>query len=738
MAVGTQMDVVDRPGWVPDGCRSTLAQVLWLNLDRRQDRAAAHQQALVAAGLEDFAERVSAVDGRVVDLASVDTGILAEAGRQQACSPPEFVLGRVLTPGAVGLWLTWHSVLWRIIREAGPGDCFLVVEDDAEYHEGFGPAIFRLMEALDACDSEWDACAVGYIRSKTRLVTIPWAEPILKETEDIDEVLRIPTKLCGATAILVHGADGARSMLEALFPVGPDSQFDLKISVALNSKDCRLHMYAASSPLASAPLSEAGDTDIQSIPEAFWPELKHEASIRHEHGDIIRGACHSERSLELAACEAMQLGAAGTGFARAPGSLGPSEATISVLGSARCYCLCRCRLRSSWPRRRWGGQGSEGRRSGDGGAETPLQTQRFGSQQTCSSLSAEAQQLRVLDKGVPHLRRLHGELALATQQLELSDRSDLCLQNEVARLHFELETALDVRQEVLQCAIRYVPRPMRLESEKLVLLPARLGASADVTHAAASRFVRVKRQILVMGLYHSCTNAMAQELEKRFEVQVVNDWQTSKADEDWKHRVNRCPLQRTLEPDVLTILMVKEPHFWLQSCSRELRNFFEIRALSVKEGHQLQEVAPQGLSDLFGHIEHDCILYSNAVGLWNDTVRSYFDDDVYPPERAAIVRCEDFLFSFHELMDALALRFGLRQRRPDLAPPEPLAERAKGHVECRTRGEALHFYAEPRNQRAAFSEEQLAVVSDCIDSQAVSRLFYDGADAVTSWASHGM
>ena len=36
------------------------------------------------------------------------------------------------------------------------------------------------------------------------------------------------------------------------------------------------------------------------------------------------------------------------------------------------------------------------------------------------------------------------------------------------------------------------------------------------------------KKVLLMGLYHSCTNAVQKELEKRFDVEVINDWHTGK------------------------------------------------------------------------------------------------------------------------------------------------------------------------------------------------------------------
>eukprot|EP00434_Breviolum_minutum_P037509 symbB.v1.2.033259.t1/scaffold4106.1/size44601/3 len=235
---------------------STLSKVLWINLDRRADRARVQQKALEAAGLEDFAERFSAVDGSQVDFSDFDTvpeQILTSRGRSQAEAPPDFVLGRVLTPGAIGLWLSWYEVLYRIIEEAEPNECYLVVEDDAEYAENFGVELFRLLDALDQYDATWHACAVGFIKSKSRHQELYWGTNRPKFAKECDEVLKVPMKLCGATAILVHGPDGADEMLRSLFPIDVDQQFDLKITIQLHDPQSALRFYSAAVPLATAP-----------------------------------------------------------------------------------------------------------------------------------------------------------------------------------------------------------------------------------------------------------------------------------------------------------------------------------------------------------------------------------------------------------------------------------------------------------------------------------------------------
>ncbi|CAE7770805.1 unnamed protein product, partial [Symbiodinium necroappetens] len=57
--------------------------------------------------------------------------------------------------------------------------------------------------------------------------------------------------------------------------------FDLKITLTLHDPQSTLRFFIAASPLASAPLSEAGDTDIQRIPPGRRQQLKQEALARH-------------------------------------------------------------------------------------------------------------------------------------------------------------------------------------------------------------------------------------------------------------------------------------------------------------------------------------------------------------------------------------------------------------------------------------------------------------------------
>lgn len=294
-----QDDDDDRPAGRKAKARgpSFLAGVLWLNLDRRPDRAEAHEACLARAGIQRLAERVPAVNGRELDLNTVSEELLTANGRNQALNPPNFVLGRVLTPGAVGLWLTWHRVLTRIAREAEPDEVYLVCEDDAEYGENFAPRLQEAFKALDTFDPRWHGVAVGFIRSKTRIKPLLGDPPREGMEGMLDTVIGRIGKLTGAAALAVRGSEGAKALLGALFPVEMDSQLDLKLSNVVDYYGKSLRLYCTAEPLAAAPLSEAGDSDIQRIPEEKAAKFKLEARIRHELGDKANSAATAVEQL---------------------------------------------------------------------------------------------------------------------------------------------------------------------------------------------------------------------------------------------------------------------------------------------------------------------------------------------------------------------------------------------------------------------------------------------------------
>jgi len=142
---------------------------------------------------------------------------------------------------------------------------------------------------------------------------------------------------------------------------------------------------------------------------------------------------------------------------------------------------------------------------------------------------------------------------------------------------------------------------------------------------------------------------------------------------------------------------------------------------------------PRETAQLFGPVLFDGTRYDDAVALWDATVASYFDEDVYPAERTAVVRCEDFLFSFGEVLRALAARgLPLRRDAPDRSCWAPLEEpvKSRGHPRCTRTGrpELQEYYSDMKNRHAGLTSSMCDRLSR---TRLADRLGYGDVPSVT-------
>jgi len=246
----------------PPQPRSVLRALWWFNLSRRDDRRQKHEAALKVANLWDIAERVDAVDGTNLDLDALDPSVISPKAVHEAKNPPVRVVGVHMTRGAIGLWLSWHRALCRILEEDGDvNDCYLIAEDDAVYCKEFEAELRAVFEELDEYDPQWDAVQVGYFADECSVQTINYGTS--HGTCELKRVV-LPTWACGTAGIVVHGVRGARRLLEKLFPARPSQQLDTAFSYTYK----KLRMYLSKSPLMVAEKSSEIDTDIQIMAEA--------------------------------------------------------------------------------------------------------------------------------------------------------------------------------------------------------------------------------------------------------------------------------------------------------------------------------------------------------------------------------------------------------------------------------------------------------------------------------------
>jgi len=247
------------------------------------------------------------------------------------------------------------------------------------------------------------------------------------------------------------------------------------------------------------------------------------------------------------------------------------------------------------------------------------------------------------------------------------------------------------------------------------------------------------RHVCVFGPHHSCTGALMRELPRLFDVTLLNTHYDDNP-ELWKHTV--FERQPRVPDGTFFVCLVKEPAFWIQSLGRDpsAGTFYEIQpvqCIPMKNGqHHIIDLTPRCTAQLFDHIVFDGMVYPDALALWEATTRAYLDEQVLPAWRTAVVRCEDFMFNFGEVMAALVAR-GLPQRDLQAFPCdwEPLESTAKDqtHPQCtrRARTELLRYYEDPRNRFASLTPGQSARLRKLAPD--VQRRLCYGDEALASW-----
>jgi len=238
----------------PDGeATAPLHRLFFINLDRRAERRVHFEHHARANGLAKIISRFPAVDGQSLDLDLYPRTVVTNTGVQCAKAPPNVVNGVYLTRGALGLILSYNTILKRIAADPDDEHIYAIAEDDAVPVEGFGPQLQRSLEALGRADPMWDFLHIGYYDDDCCL------QPIEGEAK---ELLCQPVQVYGLFGAALRPR-GARKLLQHLFPL------EEQIDSALARVYGKIRAYAVRTSLLTAAHSTASNTDIQILPEGF-------------------------------------------------------------------------------------------------------------------------------------------------------------------------------------------------------------------------------------------------------------------------------------------------------------------------------------------------------------------------------------------------------------------------------------------------------------------------------------
>jgi GR25 family glycosyltransferase involved in LPS biosynthesis len=140
-----------------------FTKILYINLDRRPDRNDHIHQQLQKINWTGDVERISAIDGRQLDLNSI-SHLISNRASQEASNTQkiEFAPGSYMTKGAVGCALS-HREAWNAILN-GHHDKVLILEDDIRFDDNFNDKLVEYLSNIP----DYDLLYIGYHETWTK------------------------------------------------------------------------------------------------------------------------------------------------------------------------------------------------------------------------------------------------------------------------------------------------------------------------------------------------------------------------------------------------------------------------------------------------------------------------------------------------------------------------------------------------------------------------------------------
>ena len=212
-------------------------------------------------------------------------------------------------------------------------------------------------------------------------------------------------------------------------------------------------------------------------------------------------------------------------------------------------------------------------------------------------------------------------------------------------------------------------------------------------------------KVQILGPFNTGTNLMHQIIDIAYTAHIGPIGSTI----IWKHTIcDNANIVDKIGEDVLKIVMVRDPYFWLQSLKGKKRYTLESKA-----------------KDINSLMVKSCKLrthkFQNCAELWNYYYSNYFK--FLPKTSTIFVSYEKFIFHPLEVIGVLGNFLKLKEEynfQKILAiMKRPSNKRA------RTREEAIEFNSNPKNKIAPFNPSVQRFIRNNLDSSLVERLGYN-------------
>jgi glycosyl transferase family 25 len=187
-----------------------FAKIYYVNLDEDSNKNKFFLDQIAKTCLKDKCIRLSAINGKEIDINQIDNNILTKHGRSSIIKKKQKTFGISLTYGSLGCALS-HKIIWEeCAKDTKP---YLVLEDDAMPSKEFNTIFTSILNILPSIN--YDIFYLGYNQI-----------PGFKKTK-VDDVISKPSGLITGTYGYIVSPNGANKLL-SVFPIS--KQIDSSIS----------------------------------------------------------------------------------------------------------------------------------------------------------------------------------------------------------------------------------------------------------------------------------------------------------------------------------------------------------------------------------------------------------------------------------------------------------------------------------------------------------------------------
>ncbi len=249
-----------------------IKKIYYINLDRRTDRNENIKNEIAKLNYIGPVERISAVDGRKIDINNLSEKLITKEGKLDAMNK-NGGLYYIMTRGAVGCALSHYNLAKKIINELNDNEYALILEDDVVLEDNF---MNKLNDYINKMPP-FDILLIGYHMKQNKIVGNTFYDKPLKSW---------------GTFGFVTNNKGSKALIN-LYPI--KYQVDTEMHKLYNNENLQVYSLKEENRLVKSPQSQEDSQYGTDIQLREYSELKREYPELKKNPKITEGFNNTEK-----------------------------------------------------------------------------------------------------------------------------------------------------------------------------------------------------------------------------------------------------------------------------------------------------------------------------------------------------------------------------------------------------------------------------------------------------------